>query len=177
MINWIDLLLTTRHLQTLRLREFISEDATPWCLLISWKDSHPLPMVLPRYTELSAKETCSRCTATAGGRFMWFSKKVTNFWILVMIKEFFSPRGSYSVLNVSRAWTRTSRVSAKVTTSSEKSRSVIVVSPDDISQSVFPTVSPITKSRQVLKCVGARIHPSSLRILPGRSEIRHPNSW
>ena len=107
---------------------------------------------------------------------MFSSKKATNFWILVKIHETFRPSGSYSVLSVSRVSTRASSVSAKIAVLSAKSRLLIVASPNDIPQSIFPTFSPITQSIQVLKIVGARTHPCLTLYFTGKKQEESPQS-
>ena len=76
-----------------------------------------------------------------------------------MIQETRNPSGSDFSFSTLRAPERISKVSAKMTASSEKSRSEILTFPNYAPQLDLSDILPIIQSIQVVKSVGARPHP------------------
>ena len=87
------------------------------------------------------------------------SEMSPNAWILVLMQETRSPSGFASSRGLSSASVKTSYVSAKITASSPKSRSVISTSPNATSQLEPLTTPLIIQSIRVLKSDGACTHP------------------
>ena len=87
------------------------------------------------------------------------SKMSLKAWIFVLTQETRNPRGSDSSFSTSRAPKRISKVSAKMTASSTKSRSEILTFPNDAPQLDHFNILPRIQSIQVLKSVGASTHP------------------
>jgi len=80
-------------------------------------------------------------------------------WILVFTQETLNSRGSDSSISISRANKRISRVYAKMTASSAKSRSEILTFPNDALQLDLSDILPRIQSVQSLKSVGASTYP------------------
>lgn len=92
--------------------------------------------------------------------------KSPNIWTLVMIQDIWSLKGFASSFSALRGNTKTSSVSAKITASSAKSWSVILLLPTDVP----PEPSPFNHR----KVIGYDCTPASLPNLQERRRIRPP---